>query len=324
MTDRYDKCCLVLEGGGVKCAYQYGVLKTLVDEFGSVQEAVETLCADIEPENGDVLRGGAVFTGVAGSSFGALNSAMLLAGGMDKLEEFWENISAERIFHEPRLQTVMDKIYRRQKVFDLQTVLFALSSGTDVFGKQKEISELYYDFIVKNVDEDAVRECGLDLGVTAVELADFGTESEPRIKLPLPIPIPQEELGLLPNYSKIAAKRLREYFLEDIPEGLLPEYVSASAAFPAFRPRLIGDRYYTDGGVLDNIPIKMMEKRGCRRALCIRTGVNPPKKRWSDAAAVRFITPSRALGAAAVFSVENVHEMIALGEYDASNALKSL
>ena len=345
-----NKCCLVLEGGGVKCSYQYGVLKTLVAYYGSVQEAVETLCSRA-PENAGLLPEGSggvdqtaadalvssvssaiknppVFNGVAGSSFGALNSAMLLADGMDKLESFWENISAESIFHEPRLQTVMEKIYHRQKVFDLQTVVFALSSGLDPLAKQREISQLYYDFILRNVDEEAVRGCGLELGITAVELANFELDDAAMNKLlgpdklkTLPVDIKPEDIRLLPNYSKFVSKRLRELYLEDIPEGLLPSFVAASAAFPAFKPMRVGDTYYTDGGVLDNIPIKMMERRGFTSALCIRTGRGEPQKRWSKDMRVTFITPSRELGAAAIFSVDNVRETIALGEYDAKKFL---
>ena len=52
-------------------------------------------------------------------------------------------------------------------------------------------------------------------------------------------------------------------------------------------------------------------------ALVIRTGTGEPKKRWSDRIKTVFITPSRELGAAEIFSVQNVNETIALGEYDA-------
>lgn len=301
-------CCLVLEGGGVKCAYQYGVLKTLVKEFGSIEDALY------------VLIGGEI-KGVAGSSFGAVNSAMLLAGGMDKLEEFWETLSAEKIFHEPRLQRIMEKIYARQKVFDLSTALFALSSGLDPLATQRKISKLYYDFLIENIDEESVRSCGLELGITAVELTDFDVHSDMIQKIPFDID--ETDMSLFPNYSKLTRKRLAELFLDDIDEGLLPQFVAASAAFPAFRPLKIGSKFFTDGGVLDNIPVRMMEERGFGKALVIRTGTGTPKQRWSDKMNVRFITPSRELGAAAIFSVKNIHETIALGEYDAEEAIKA-
>lgn len=306
-TFSQNDCCLVLEGGGVKCAYQYGVLKTLVKEFGSVGEAVFALT-------------GGVIKGVAGSSFGAVNSAMLLAGGMEKLEEFWENLSAERIFREPRLQRIMEKIYSRQKVFDLSTALFALSSGLDPLATQRKISGLYYDFLIGNIDEDAVRSSGLELGITAVELLDFGIRSE-KIGM-IPFDIDETDVSLMPNYSKLAQKRLVELFLDDIDEGLLPRFVAASAAFPAFRPLRVGDKYYTDGGVLDNLPVRMIERRGFGKALVIRTGTGTPKKRWTDEIEVRALAPSRQLGAAAVFSVRNICETVALGEYDAAEAIR--
>lgn len=302
-----NPACLVLEGGGVKCSYQYGALRTLVKIYGSIQDAVE------EITGGD-------FMGIAGSSYGAVNSALILQGGMEGLEGFWDDLSAAKIFKEPRLQRIMEKIYRREKVFDAETALFALSSGLDPLAKQREISKLYFDHIINSIDEEAVRSCGLELGLTAVELANFEVDEE---KVPkLPFDFNAQDLALFPNYMKFVEKKLVYLTLEDIPEGELPYYVAASAAFPAFRPMKIRDRFFTDGGVLDNIPVRLMALRGYTKALVIRTGTGIPERKW-EGVDVKFISPSRELGAAAVFSVENIHETIALGEYDAEEAVKA-
>ena len=99
-----NECCLILEGGGVKCAYQYGVLKTFVELFGSVEEAV------------DAFLGGQGLGGVAGSSFGALNSAMLLAEAARRVAEAgWSivNIDSTIVAQAPKLAPHMGAIVAR-------------------------------------------------------------------------------------------------------------------------------------------------------------------------------------------------------------------
>lgn len=51
-------------------------------------------------------------------------------------------------------------------------------------------------------------------------------------------------------------------FREDIPEGQLIDYVLASACFPIFKPSVIDNRIYSDGGVRNNLPVNMLIDRG--------------------------------------------------------------
>ena len=66
MNDKGQKLGLVLEGGGVKGAYQVGVLL-----------AIREL--------------GVEFDGVTGTSIGAINGALYLEGGYDKLLDVWKH-----------------------------------------------------------------------------------------------------------------------------------------------------------------------------------------------------------------------------------------
>jgi NTE family protein len=63
---------LVLEGGGAKGAYHIGVSKALVEI-------------------------GIEIGGVAGTSVGALNGAMIVQGELDKAYEVWQNINPSQI-----------------------------------------------------------------------------------------------------------------------------------------------------------------------------------------------------------------------------------
>ena len=296
MRRRRNKC-LILEGGGVKCAYQFGVMRTIRDSLEDID-------------------------GIAGSSFGALNSALYLSGGIERMADFWNDLSAERIFKEPQLQRIMEKMYRKEPLFDLRSLLFLIgTTGSDPLAKHRDISELYLDYIIKNVEEDRIRKSGKEFGLTAVELLSGGAERE-AMAANILTTIGRNKSDRIPAEITDSMQHLREFFVRDIKKGLLPQYVAASACLPTFRPISIEGRYYIDGGVLDNLPVKMMEDKGYKQFLCIRTNTGEPKKRWSDKAKVSFITPSRELGSCALFSKENILELIALGEYDASVAMK--
>ena len=288
------KPCLILEGGGVKCAYQYGIMRTL-DKFGVLRE----------------------FGGIAGTSFGALNSALYISGGVDRMGEFWGSLSAATIFNEPMLDKIVDKIYSKQKVINAQTVLFVLSQWRNASDKHKEISDLYRKTVIDNVDEKAIRDSGMDFGLVTIEI--------PSLNDLLDMTTREMLVNLLTERTFIGTlgMKVREMTAEDIPEGLMPQFVAASANHLAFTPIEIGEAYYTDGGIYDNMPVKLMEGLGYTRFLCIRTNVTEPKKRWSDKANVVYITPSEEMGNCALFSKDKINDLIALGERDALNFIRS-
>lgn len=68
-----EKLGLVLEGGGVKGAYQVGAMKAL-DELG------------------------VSYDGIAGTSIGAINGALYLDGGIKKMLDVWKEIKTNTIY----------------------------------------------------------------------------------------------------------------------------------------------------------------------------------------------------------------------------------
>lgn len=76
MNDKGQKLGLVLEGGGVKGAYQVGALL-----------AIREL--------------GVEFDGVTGTSIGAINGALYLEGGYDKLLDVWKQIKTNTVLRSP-------------------------------------------------------------------------------------------------------------------------------------------------------------------------------------------------------------------------------
>ncbi len=295
MKAQVKKPCLVLEGGGVKCAYQYGVLMQL-EESGLLPD----------------------FGGVSGTSFGALNAALYISGGVERLAGFWERISPTVMFHEPKLEKLADRIYAGEKVLDLPTVLFVLSQWRNSSKKHREVSDQYREVVMDNVDEAAIRASDMDFGLVTVEIPGLNDILNMTTR------------ELMGNYLKAKnvpgafGIKVKELTVEDIDFGMLPLFVAASANYAAFNPLKIGDTYFIDGGIYDNIPIAMMERRGYSKFLCIRTNCPAPKKRWSNAAEVTYITPSEELGSCALFSRDNIRSLIALGRSDALSQLDAL
>ncbi len=58
----------------------------------------------------------------------------------------------------------------------------------------------------------------------------------------------------------------------DIPEGELSDYLLASACFPGLKPVKIGKSVFIDGGVLNNIPINILAKKGIDNIAVIDVG----------------------------------------------------
>ena len=58
-------------------------------------------------------------------------------------------------------------------------------------------------------------------------------------------------------------------FKEDIPEGLLIDYIAASANHPTFQRMVIDGNEYVDGAVYDNIPIQPLYNKGYRDIISV-------------------------------------------------------
>lgn len=86
------------------------------------------------------------------------------------------------------------------------------------------------------IKEDVIRKNPIDLGIVTYNL----TQKEPVI-----------------------------VFKEDIPEGLLIDYIAASANHPTFQRMVIDGNEYVDGAVYDNIPIQPLYNKGYRDIISV-------------------------------------------------------
>ncbi len=296
-----EKCCLVLEGGGVKCAYQYGVLDVLT-------------------------KAGFSFDAVSGTSFGSLNGALYISGGIERMKEFWETLSAKEMFNEPRLDELTDKIYNKESIFDVQTLSFIVSEWLHPQKKREEISKLYRELVMKNVDEEKIRESKIEFGFVTLEIPNYKSlVFEGGMSLLFPLTTMARMM-----FNKSQGKTLLEYFafipyeitVEDVKKGKLAQYIAASANNFIFTPMEIEKKRFTDGGVYDNLPIKMMEEKGYDNFFCIRVSTSDLKLKCSENVNIEMITPSEDTGNCAMFNVNNIKHLIELGRKDAIEYIK--
>lgn len=63
-----------------------------------------------------------------------------------------------------------------------------------------------------------------------------------------------------------------ELFKQDMPKGMLCEYLMASACLPGFQSKKIGDKIFIDGGVNNNMPVSMLTEKGYHNIIAVDVG----------------------------------------------------
>jgi NTE family protein len=251
---------IVLEGGGTRGAYQVGAW-----------QAVKEL--------------GLEYRGVAGTSVGALNGAMMVQGDLDRTLEIWTDISPSRIM------SIDEALYDRLKRLEispgdaaqlLQRFKIIFKNGVDTAPLRLLLGEV--------IDEARIRTAGLEFGFVTVSLSTWS---------PLKV------------------------YLGDVPDGQLIDYLLASARLPIFKRQHIDGRLVLDGGFHDNLPIELLAARGFNRIIAVRLG-GLSRNRWKETSAVEvtYIQPGESLGGILDFSRERACQNIKLGYFDTLKTLK--
>ncbi|TCS87989.1 NTE family protein [Keratinibaculum paraultunense] len=255
---------LVLEGGGAKGAYHIGAYKAILEE-------------------------GIEIGGVAGTSVGALNGAILVQGDYEKAYELWYNISYSKVIN------VHDEYIERLKEgkFSKEDLILLAEKIKGVFSeKGLDITPLK-NLLMEFIDEHKIRNSGKDFGIVTVSLSDLK---------PL------------------------EVYIEDIPEGKLIEYLMASAYLPIFkRERIIDGKIYLDGALYNNLPVNLLIDKGYKDLILVRThGIGNIKKVPLEGLNTITIAPNEDLGKLLDFDCDTARKNLKLGYYDGLKALRGL
>lgn len=135
---------LVLEGGGVKGAYELGALIALTEK-------------------------GYTFSAVTGTSIGALNGAVMASQGIEKLAAYWEEAKYCPVFDFDD-----DTVARfRQKDFDLDLII---ATGKKLLSAREIIRESYehtLDFVYNRLSEEEIRSSDIDFGCVTYNISDM-------------------------------------------------------------------------------------------------------------------------------------------------------
>lgn len=255
---------LVLEGGGAKGSFHVGVLKALFER-------------------------GYQFQGVAGTSIGAINGALVAQGDFERLYDLWYSATPSLLFDFDEnmvtriLENNLDKtVYK----YIFQTVRSVFASKGVSLDKAKELLD-------KLVDEDKLRKSAMDFCLVTVE---------------------QEE-----NWTP------RALFKNDIPAGEIKDYILTSAYLPIFNREKVGGKMFMDGGMYDNCPVNPLIYDGYDEIIAIRTGARMPSQKVVDKSVkVTYIDPSESLGKLLDFRTDKVRYNMQLGYYDGLRYIDNL
>lgn len=255
---------LVLEGGGTKGAYQIGAYKALRDL-------------------------GIKFTGIAGTSIGALNGALIIQDDDKVMEDIWINYDYKSFMN------IDEDTYERYKNIEMKAKNF--HDVVDLINKARknngiDISPLR-KLLQEKIDEDKIRQSNIDFGITTAYWD-----------------------------GKIFPKLL---YIEDIPKGRLADYLIASASLPIFQLDKLDDKLYLDGMFSDNIPINMLAQKGYNDIVVIRLVNDSIGKKiinkYKDLN-LKLIVPSQDLGGSLNKDKEHIETNVKLGYLDTMKAYK--
>jgi len=254
---------IVLEGGGARGAYQIGAYKALAEEGIEVR-------------------------GVAGTSVGALNGAIIVQGNFEKAYELWHDISYSKVIkaNDKEIERFKKGKWRREDIFLVTQLLKEIieEGGLNITPLKNLLKEV--------IDENKIRNSGKDFAIVTVSLSDF---------------------------------KPMELYIEDIPYGKLVDYLMASAYLPVFKREKIDGKSYLDGGVYNNLPADLLIKKGYKDLIIIRTGsFGIVKKIDFKGLNTLVISPKEDLGGILDFDKNVVRYNLKLGYFDGLKALKGL
>ncbi len=135
---------LVLEGGGVKGAYELGALIALIEK-------------------------GYTFHSITGTSIGALNGAVMASQGIEKLAGYWEEAKYCPVFDFDD-ETVARF---RQKDFDLDLIV---ATGKKLLSAREIIKNSYehtLNFVYSRLSEEEIRSSDIDFGCVTYNISDM-------------------------------------------------------------------------------------------------------------------------------------------------------
>ena len=168
-------------------------------------------------------------------------------------------------------------------------------------------------FSLKNADillKELWRNGGLDISPIRRELEALVDEQTLRDS-----PV---EFGLVT--FELSRRQPRHLFRDQIPKGKLMDYIMASSAYPGLKQPEIYGHKFLDGGVVDNVPVKMMMRRHPDNIIVVNIGDVGLPKDIDPKRNIVYVKPLESLGTAFEFQPETARTKMDMGWYDTMKA----
>ena len=253
---------LVLEGGGAKGAYQIGAWKAL-------KEA------------------GVKIKGIAGTSVGALNGALICMDDFENAKNIWESIAYSKVM----------------KVDDIQ--MGELLQGNLPMG----------EFIKLAIQ--TMKDGGVD--ITPLKELIAGRVDPQKI-------LQSDKEFYVLTFSVDEMKEL-EVDMKTQEPAFIPDFLLASAyIFPLFKNEKLHGKMFVDGGVINNVPLETLVSRGYQDIILLRIfGVGRERKvKIPEGTTILSVEPRVDLGNIMEFDADKSRKNMRIGYYDAMRMIYGL
>ena len=298
------KTAFVLSGGGSRGAYEIGVWK-----------ALKELGVEIDM--------------VFGTSVGAINGAMVAQDEPELAEKLWKQMQTGMIFD---LDTGAAPVQGTGE--ERPADKYAEHASDTRTGGIAATSKKLYDDIAESVDEklEETEIAGLpakEAIAYAREIVLHGGAGTEGLRELLDEYIDEDRVrslgmtyGLVVTAVDFPAMHGQYLLADDIPEGRLNDYITASAScFPAARRYVIDGSSFIDGGYTDNMPVAMALQQGAERIFAVdlhaagivRGGTVRQAKLQTE---FHLLESSWELGSFLTFDKDNISRIIRLGYLD--------
>ena len=183
----------------------------------------------------------------------------------------------------------VDGVDENQNIFNLSNI-FNLASD---YTKQKGIDNTpLKEMIDKYIDMDKIYNSDIDFGVV--------------------------------TYS-VKNKQPLQKFKDEIPKNEMEKYLLASSCFPIFKPQIIDNEEYYDGGLYDNIPLNMLTKRGYKNIIIADIeGIGFSRKNKNKNIYLKVIKPTEDLGGTFEFNHDRIVNNMKLGYLDTMKSFNQM
>ena len=229
---------------------------------------------------------GVQIRGIAGTSVGALNGGLICMGDVDEALHIWKEMSFSKVMDVD--DDWMERLFQKEVPMRelLKELMLRLRDGGI------DVTPLK-DLIHNVLDEERIRSAGIDFSLLTFSLSDM------------------KELDLT---------------LDEIPEGLLADFLLASACLLGFKNEPLHGKTYLDGGVINNVPLNSLVKRGYRDIITVRIygPGREPRVRLDEGTQVYEIAPRVHLGSIIEFQGKRSRQNLKIGYYDAKRMVYGL